>query len=502
MPSRIALFGIYHESNTFIDKPTTIEDFRKGHWLKGDDILKEYRDSFHEIGGMITELENHDVEIVPVTFAEATPGGIITAKTYELLLNQLVEELSAILPVNGCIVALHGAAVSEQYPDMDGHWLKVIRQLVGERIPIVGTLDPHANVSDQMVDVTDALISYRTNPHIDQRDTGKKAAALLVKIIKGDVQPLQYLYQSPTVISIEQQHTGSEPCLGLYNYADDLISKEDLLHISINLGFPYADVKEMGTSFIIIRDANIHKPMTAADRLDEYMRANQEKFIGVRKTIEEILPNIKEIPKPVLLLDMGDNIGGGAPGNSLHLLKTFEANGNFRTLFCIHEPHAVEYLVKNRSAGFLELSLKDYAGPVFKVSAQVLQIVDGKFSESTPRHGGQVHYDMGTTAIVQTVNGNTIMLMTNRIPPFSLQQFTSFGLRPENFDVVVAKGVIAPIAAYAPVCKAIFQVDTPGPTQANMTSFNYRNRRKPLFPFENHAQPLVPASHPVLPAKE
>ena len=76
------------------------------------------------------------------------------------------------------------------------------------------------------------------------------------------------------------------------------------------------------------------------------------------------------------------------------------------------------------------------------------------------------------------------MLMSNRVPPFSLQQLTSFDIQPEHFDVIVAKGVIAPIAAYAPVCKTIFQVDTPGPTQANMTSFVYRNRRKPLFPFE------------------
>ena len=484
MPARIALFGIYHESNTFIDKPTTIEDFRKGHWLTGENILNEYRNSFHEIGGMIEELEKNDVEIIPVTFAEATPGGIITGSTYEILLKQLVEELSAVVPVDGCIVALHGAAVSEQYPDMDGHWLKVIRRLVGERIPIVGTLDLHANVSDQMVEVTDALISYATNPHIDQKETGKKAARLLMQIIKGDVEPLQHLCPSPTVISIEQQHTGSEPCLELYNYVNDLVSEQDLLHISVNLGFPYADVKEMGTSFIIIRDANVHNGTTAAQRLEEYMRANQDKFVGTRKTIEEVLPYIKDSQKPVLLLDMGDNIGGGAPGNSLYLLKAFESDRNFKTLFCIYEPDAVKYLENNRTAGVLELSLTDYGGQVLTVSAEVLQIVGGKFSESTPRHGGQVNYDMGTTAIVQTLKGNTIMLMTNRVPPFSLKQITSFGLEPENFDVVVAKGVIAPIAAYAPVCKTIFQVDTPGPTQANMTSFVYRNRRKPLFPFE------------------
>lgn len=487
MPARIALFGIYHESNTFIDKPTTIDDFRNGHWVKGNELIREYRNSFHELGGMIEELEKHDIEIVPISFAEATPGGIITAVTYEILLNDLIRDLAGILPIDGCLVALHGAAVSERYPDMDGDWLSVIREFFGELTPIVGTLDPHANVSAQMVEVTDALISYKTNPHIDQRETGMKAATLLLKIIQGEIDPIQYLCPSPVTISIEQQHTGSEPCLGLYQYVDKLIAEENLIHVSINLGFPYADVREMGTSFVVIQDASSHRDVDAGEYLSSYMKTHRNDFVGVRKTIDELVPLIEESEKPVLLLDMGDNIGGGAPGNSLHLLRFFEKKRAFKTLHCIYGPRTVEYIVKKNSEPLerLELSLLDVDGDDLQLSVRVIQIVDGKFSESNPRHGGQVHYNMGTVAIVQTVNNNTILLMSNRVPPFSLQQLTSFNLRPEDFDIVIAKGVIAPIAAYAPVCKTIFQVDTPGDTQANMTNFEYKNRRKPLFPFEN-----------------
>jgi len=481
---RIALFGIYHESNTFIDKPTTIDDFRKGHWMKGNDILEEYRNSFNEIGGMIEALAKENVEIVPVSFAEATPGGIVSAQAYELLLDQLIQELSVILPVDGCIIALHGAAVSEKHTDMDGHWLSVIRALVGDNIPIVGTLDPHANVSEKMVAATNALFSYKTNPHIDQRETGKKAASMLLKIISGETQPVQYLYQSPVAISIEQQHTDSEPCISMYKYADSLISQGELLHISINLGFPYADVEEMGTSFIVLQNGKINKDDTTGHKLNTYMKANKDKFVGTRKTINEVLPLIKNSPKPILLLDMGDNIGGGAPGNSLHLLKVFEEVRIFKTLFCIYAPEAIQSL-ENQSGEAFDLSLNDNTGICLIVSINKIYVGKGKFAETNPRHGGQVHYDMGTIAIVQSESGNTIMLMSNRVPPFSLQQITAFDLRPENFDVVVAKGVIAPIAAYGSVCKTIFQVDTPGKTQINMTSFPYLNRRKPLFPFED-----------------
>jgi microcystin degradation protein MlrC len=485
MPIRIALFGIYHESNTFIDKPTTIEDFKNGHWVKGNEIIDEYRDSYHEIGGMIEELEKHNVDIVPVSFAEATPGGIISATTYELLLKELTTELSFVLPVDGCIISLHGAAVSENYTDMDGHWLNVTRNLVGANKPMVGTLDPHANASQQMVSVTNALISYKTNPHIDQRDIGKNAAGLLIRILKEEIKPFQYLCPSPVAISIEQQHTDSEPCLSLYNYVNNLIAEKNLLHISINLGFPYADVEEMGTSFIVIQDENSSKGSNLCNQLIDYMKANKEKFIGARKTIDQLLPEITVSKKPVLLLDMGDNIGGGSPGNSLHLLRVFEEQRKFKSLFCVYEPDAVKFLVGSKTDQTLNVSLKDIDEAYFTVTVRVLQIVDGRFSESNPRHGGQVHYNMGTTAIVQTLSGSTIVLMSNRVPPFSLQQLTTFDLKPEQYDVIVAKGVIAPIAAYSPVCKTIFQVDTPGNTQANMTSFNYRNRRKPLFPFEN-----------------
>ena len=485
MALRIALFGIYHESNTFIDRPTTITGFTNGHWLMGKDILDEYRSSFHEIGGMIEELEGHDVEIVPISFAEATPGGVIAAAAYERLLTQLIRGVSASLPVDACLIALHGAAVSEHYTDMDGHWLTEVREFLGDNIPIVGTLDPHANVSEAMVTATDALIPYTSNPHVDQRETGRKAARILMDTINKKIVPVQYLCSSPVVISIEQQHTQSNPCLSLYQYVDTLVTSEELLHISINLGFPYADVHEMGTSFIIIANGKEKNPEIVCRKLKAYMKANQTQFVGERRTIDQVFPLIKHSPKPVLLLDMGDNIGGGSAGNSLHLLRFFQDRPDMKVLCCLCEPDAVQQAVKNEASEFIDLLLKDSDGSEMTISGRVLKIVNGKFSESDPRHGGQVNYNMGTTAIVQTHCGTTIMLMSNRIPPFSLQQFTAFGLNPEDYDVVIAKGVIAPIAAYGPVCKTIFQVDTPGQTQANMTNFPYKHRRKPLFPFEN-----------------
>ncbi len=441
MPLKIAILGIYHESNTFVETPTVLADFQKGHYLKGEAIRNEYQHAHHEIGGMLEILDREGLEVIPVMYAEATPGGTISAQTYQVLLQDLMLELEKVFPVDALLVVPHGAGVSEDYPDMDGHWLSRVRERVGVAVPVVGTLDLHANVSDLMVESTNALIAYKQNPHVDQRERGKEAAILLMKLLRDKINPVQVLKQVPVVISIEQQLTADEPCNSLYAYADKLSQQEGILSISIQLGFPYADVFEMGTSLIVISNNNQEQALNTANTLEEYIINNRDSFIGEKNDIPTALSMVTTSKKPVLLLDMGDNIGGGGPGNN----------------------------------GVKKLPLK----------IKLVQISDGNFREENPRHGGQVNFKMGKTAIVSTEQGSIIMLTSLRTVPFSLNQLTSCDIIPADFDAIVAKGVIAPVAAYSEVCPVIIQVNTPGVTQADMTLFDFKNRRKPLYPFEN-----------------
>lgn len=485
MSLKIALMGICHESNTFLDKPTTISDFRKGHWLKGQDIRKEYQKAYHEIGGMLEVLDKEGIEVVPVMYAEATPGGIISSETCNTLLEEMMEELEKILPVDGCLVVPHGAAVSETFADMDGHWLSLLRDKIGKKIPIIGTIDPHANMSQLMASSTDALIAYKTNPHVDQRQVGKEAANILVKLLQKKIRPLQLLIEMPLAISIEQQYTENDPCKSLYDYTRQLSRQEGILSVSIVLGFPYADVREMGTSVIIVSDDNEDLALSVGKQLESYIIRNKEGFNGNKKDISSVLPLLADSKKPVLMLDMGDNVGGGAPGNSTFLLEALEQYGKCKFFICLYDPGSVMQAEKYRTGDIFNISIVNDEDLIkaYVISVTLLQLTDGRFRETDPRHGGQVNYDMGHTAIVST-KGNIIMLTSLRVPPFSLKQLTSFDISPEDFDVIVAKGVNAPIAAYASVCPTIMQVNTPGVTQADMTLFNYHNRRKPLFPFE------------------
>jgi microcystin degradation protein MlrC len=391
--------------------------------------------------------------------------------------------------VDGCIVVPHGAGVAEGYPDMDGHWLGILREKMGDSIPVIGTLDPHANVSQAMVSATDALVAYATNPHIDQKATGRKAAAWMVETLRGNIRPVQYLVQLPLAISIEQQYTSQEPCKSLYTRADHVREINDLLSVSIVLGFPYADVAEMGSAFILVNDAKADANAVGinskcAEELAGYILARKEDFNGVKVSVESVMSTLASLPKPVLMLDMGDNVGGGAPGNSTVLLEALE-DGNYSHAFvCIYDPQAVLESENHQIGDFFELKITGVNGKYF-IQVELLQVANGKFTENTPKHGGFAGYDMGPTAIVKTQKGNTIMLTSNRTPPYSMGQMTGFGLDPGSFGVIVAKGVNAPIAAYQQVCPSIVQVDTPGVTQADMTLFSYENRRRPMFPFES-----------------
>lgn len=492
MKKRVAILGIYHESNTFLPKKTTFAEFEAGHLLFGEDIRKEYVQAHHEIGGMLEVLDQAGVEAVPLMYAEATPGGTITAETYEKLLQMLMNTLENAGTFDGILVAPHGAGVSEAHPDMDGDWLQKLRTFVRKDMPIIATLDPHANVSQQMVAATNAMIAYKTNPHLDQRPTGKAAAKLMVETLAGKISPVQYLAQPPVSISIEQQHTSSSPCKELYALASQLTVSAPFLSVSVLLGFPYADVKEMGSAFIVVTDNAPQKAREVGDKLGEYLLENKELFVGEKIGVEEAVQQAAEAEKPVLLLDMGDNVGGGSPGDSTFLLEALESMPDLRSFVCIYDPASVKAAAQVGVGGTLSLEIggktDDLHGKPILAKVKVEQIAEGVFKETQPRHGGQVNFNMGTIAIVTTENGNTLMLTSLRIVPFSLSQLTTFQIDPVDYDVVVAKGVHAPLGAYSQVCNTIIRVDTPGITQADVTALPFEHRRHPLYPFEKNIE--------------
>lgn len=451
--------------------------------LYGESIRVAYETAFHELGGFFAGLAEAGFEAVPLYAAQQQASGTITSATLEQLWSDLERSLEQAGQLDGLLIAAHGAAVCESEHDMDGWWLSKVRNRVGD-IPIVCTLDPHANVSPRMIGAVDATIAYRTNPHIDQRERGLEAARLLVRTLRGEVKLTQALATPPLAINIERQLTAAPPCLEVQRRADAFRKLPGVLSVSFVLGFPYADVEEMGSSFIVVTDDDPRLAQSLADELAAYLWQNRTAFVGQFLETEDALRRVQQAAKPVCLLDMGDNIGGGSPGDGTYLASALLAKG-VNAFVCLNDPEAVRQVEAVGSPLRLRMGGKadTLHGAPLECDVTPVSLHDGAFYETEARHGGDTSFDMGRTALVKAAS-LTVMLTSKRIAPFSLQQLLACGVDPKSFDAIVAKGVHAPVAAYAPVCPTLLRVNTPGVTSADLNHFMFRNRRRPLFPFE------------------
>jgi len=362
-----------------------------------------------------------------------------------------------------------------------------LRERLGPERPLVATADPHANVSPQMVAACDALIAYRTNPHLDQRDRGVEAARLIRRAARGEVRPVLAASLPPLAINIERQCTSEPHWAPIEDELERVRTTPGVLSASILLGFPYADVSEMGAGAVVVADGSRELAQEQATRLGELLWSHRDAFVGKLVDIEEALTRAAELPGPVCLLDMGDNVGGGSPADGTWLARALDERG-MRSVAVLYDPAAANVA---RRAGIgrqveLEIGGKTDAlhGPPLRGAFKVEGLYDGKFEETEPRHGGLRSCDQGLSAVVRSPRGLTVLITSLRMPPFSLRQLTSCGIDPTAYQALAAKGVNAPIAAYREVCQHFLRVDTPGSTSANLERLEFRHRRRPMFPFE------------------
>lgn len=487
-PQSVGMIAWIQESNTFLGQPTTLADYESHLLLLGPAAARLAADPHHEYAGFQDGLLAANLTPCPIFAARALPAGALSTSAEIELLRRLASEVERVLPdVAGFLAAPHGANVGEQFPDLDGCWLGWLRERAGQR-PIIAAIDPHANLSPAMIQATDAITAYRTNPHIDQRARGLEAADLMARTLRGEIRPTQAACFPPMAINIERQCTEEEPIAGLYRLADEIRSRPGVLSASIVLGFPYSDVAEMGSATIVVTDNDPALAQQLADELGAAMWELREPLAGHLIDVSTALDLAAALPGPVCLLDMGDNVGGGSPADGTVIATALHERKQGPSFVCLFDPAAVQSCQAAGVGQRLSLSLGAHSdqrhGAPLDVTVEVLKLVDGKFRESEPRHGGFSEFDQGLTAIVRTDSQLTVMLTSRRMVPFSTSQLTTFGLQPQDFRYIVAKGVNAPLAAYRPVCPSIVRVNTPGVTTADMTTLNYQHRRRPLYPWE------------------
>ena len=485
---RIAIGGLMHESNTFVALPCDRAKFIEGSLTKGHALLDFWRDAHHEVGGFIAGVTRSQCELAPTVMAWATPAGPVD----DAVLDEVVDEIAEgcrHASADGLLLALHGAMVSTSYPDADGEVLRRLRRLLGGTFPIIASLDFHANVSPLMAEQADALVGYQTYPHVDQREIGMIAADLMVRAVRGEIRPKMAVANPPMILNLLGQDTDREPMRSLMVAARDAERRPGMLSVSLMAGFPYADVPKMGPSVIAIADGDQSLAQGVADELAGRMwEVRRDLFVPCPGPEEAVRHALASDRRPVVLVDLGDNVGGGSAGDGTVLLAELIRQGAEDAVLVLHAPEAVEVA---RTAGIGGRFEAVVGGRVDRLHGDPIHVIgvveslhDGKWTEEEARHGGRRFNDQGPTAVISIDGRISLVLNSLRTPPFSLGQISSLGIEPQRRAILVVKAAVAYKAAYAPIAGSVIEVDTPGVTAIDPSRLPFRDIRKPMFPLE------------------
>ena len=489
---RIAVGGLSAESNSLypaanpmIESPAS--RMPRAQWL-------EYNAKANTVAsGVVAAAAKLDLEIVPVLQARAGSLGYVERSSFESSLNRLVEQIRTGTPrFDGAILILHGAMVVAGYPLGDAEVAKRVRQAMGKDFPIVVTQDFHANVSQELVDNSTAVITYKEDPHLDTRDRGIQAATIIARTIRGEVKPVQALVKPPMMLNILFHNTFSEPLKPVVDASKRLEQgNPKVLAASVPGGYQWADTTPMGPSAVVVTDNDLELAKREAQKLaDQLMALRSRLTFRAPSAAEAVRTAMASDRFPVALMDTGDNIGGGSPGDATFLLSELleqkaqgwvvvisdrEAN---QAAFCTGVGGAFEQAVGGKTD-------KMHGAPV-RVRGRVKALTDGKYVETEVRHGGGRYYDMGPTAVIE-VEGSTpdlpnlLLLTTRPTSPNSIHQLVSNGVYPQRLRILVAKGTTAPRAAYESIAARIVEVNTPGATDINPAHFTYKHVRPALW---------------------
>ncbi len=472
--------SVMHESNSFSAEKTTLSDF-----VFYDPA--EWGSSNTEVAGMVGELEPGEFEVVRTIFASATPKGPVTAETYEELTRRLLEAVRASGPVDGMLLALHGAMFSERYPQADEETVRRVRGALGPDVPLVVTHDFHANISPVTVELCNALVVYQQNPHLDTLERGARAARILMQTLRGTARPTQAIVKPPLVWNIVYQNTYAEPLLSVTKASMDLEEQPGVLSASVVGGYQYADAEFMGPSVIVVTDNDPERARAEAKKLAGQMWDLREEIrLRLPDAAEAVRHAMAAEKHPVALFELGDNIGGGSAGDETFILEQLVAQKAAGWVVVLYDPAAVEAAKRAGLDGVFDQSVggatsATVSKPV-RVKGTVRSLHHGRYVETQVRHGGGRYWTMGHTAVIEAEGStpdelNLLVVTAERSSPNSIHQLVSCGIYPERQKILVAKGAVAPRAAYQPVAAEIVTVDTPGCTAVNPEYFTYSRVR-------------------------
>lgn len=472
---RIAIGGIGHETNTFTDLYTTLDDFAV---VEGEEILTVppvVQDS--SLQGIIEVCrESGNVELIPSLFAWALPSGVIKRDVYESLKQRLLAGISQAGRLDAVLLSMHGSMFVEEVGDADGDLLAAMRDLVGEDVQIFCALDLHATITDKMIENANAFVGYRTAPHIDKVETGRKTAQLALQAV-AKLPPLQMTWVSvPMLVSGEQSETDTAPTSEIMA---ELIepSAGSILTTSIFVGFPWADV-EYGcmSALAVTTAADAEEGYAEASRLGQLLWDKREEFVFSTEAHE--LDRCLDIAEgeergPIVISDGGDNPTAGSSQDLSNVLRTLVERKFKKALVAvIVDEQSYEKCAAAGVGGSVELAL----GRVNPLTEPARPFA----TKAIVKHIGVAS---GIPAAVIRIDGVDAILSTGRTAVYDPGFLTELNLDPLSYQTIVVKsGYLSP--EYKALTHRPLLALTPGDTNLIIESLPFEKVKRPIYPLD------------------
>ncbi len=492
---RWAILSLWTESNTFNPLSTTLEDFMNDGILQGESILSYFPDKNLEIAGFLEGAATEGAEVVPILSARTTPGGTTTQEAYEYFRKIILRGIQEAGTLNGILLAFHGAMVAEGHDDVEGDLLEEIRRLVGQKIYLVCTLDIHANMTRKMVQMADTFVPYKTCPHMDIAEVGRRAAGILARMIREEIQPTLAMAKPRMIMRGAIASPGPErkeqPLPQLIFMGEEMERLPGVVNVAVTVGQAPVDIEEMGPSVVVVTHNDPELARRLADELGDKMWQKRDQFLTMPfafKPIQEAIQQARSIEGgPVLLVEYADSPTAGTPGDCVDLLKALvESNVGPVAYAAITDAESVDRLIKSGVGNQVTIPLGGrYGAPESQplmIAGKVRAITDGVYVHKGKSFTG-MHVNMGRSVVLESDRVKAV-INERRSACIDPEIFRSMGIEPTEQKIVAVKCIWHVLANYADMAKDVIYVDTPGWSSVHSSLYPYKKLRRPMFPLD------------------
>jgi microcystin degradation protein MlrC len=483
MTQRIAIGGFLHESHSFAPRPTTYADFVRPAGLppltEGAAVMDAVRGTSVPAAGALAAADAAGVTVIPLAWCFANPAGPVRDEAFERIAALICAALSRALdeaPLDGVYLDLHGAAVVESFPDAEGELLRRVRAIVGDT-PITISLDPHANLTSQMVTLADAVVPFRTYPHVDMKDAGAQAMRLLFQRISRATPWARAFRQFDFWIPIGSQCTLLQPMKEVMEERASLAERFAVTELAFCFGFPYADFADCGPALAAYADTQA-KADAAADAFAARVAAREIAFVQDTLPAPEAVAEAKRLAarasKPIVIADTQDNPGGGGHGDTTGLLAELVRQKAQGAVLClINDAASVAACHAAGEGSSVALSLGGKSdGLPFDCNARVLKLTDGRFTLTGPMGAGNPG-NLGPCALID-IDGVRVMVVSHKMQALDQAILRHVGVEPGECAILVLKSSVHFRADFGPIAEKIIVGIAPGPVVADPAILNFR----------------------------